>query len=87
MTAGRDEAQGTATVAGRAATLNGRAAGGDTGVGGGLGVRPEWMCAREVAELLGAPREQGQQSAPANDLPVAPAPVQPVPAANDDIPF
>jgi single-strand DNA-binding protein len=38
-------------------------------------------------QLLGAPREQGQQSAPANDLPVAPAPVQPVPAANDDIPF
>lgn len=37
-------------------------------------------------QLLGSPRDR-QQAAPANDLPVAPAPVQPVPDATDDIPF
>ena len=36
-------------------------------------------------QLLGSPRDR--QQAPANDLPTAPAPVQPVPAADDDIPF
>lgn len=37
-------------------------------------------------QLLGSPRDR-QQAAPANDLPVAPAPVQPVPDAADEIPF
>jgi len=36
-------------------------------------------------QLLGAPR--AREDAPATDLPIAPAPVQPVPAADDDIPF
>jgi single-strand DNA-binding protein len=36
-------------------------------------------------QLLGAPR--GRDDAPASDLPIAPAPVQPVPDATDDIPF
>lgn len=36
-------------------------------------------------QLLGAPR--AREDAPASDLPIAPAPVQPVPDATDDIPF
>jgi len=37
-------------------------------------------------QLLGAPRN-ADTPAPANDLPIAPAPVQPVPSSTDDIPF
>ena len=36
-------------------------------------------------QLLGSPRDR--QQAPANDMPVATAPVQPVPTSTDDIPF
>jgi single-strand DNA-binding protein len=36
-------------------------------------------------QLLGAPR--GREDAQPGDLPIAPAPVQPVPDATDDIPF
>ena len=35
--------------------------------------------------LLGSPRDR--QAAPANDMPIAPAPVHPVPDSTDDIPF
>lgn len=36
-------------------------------------------------QLLGTPR--AREDAPTTDLPVAPAPVQPVPADDDDVPF
>ena len=49
------------------------------------GKRQALTIVADDVQLLGAPR--AREDAPTTDLPVAPAPVQPVPAANDDIPF
>jgi len=51
----------------------------------GSGNRQSIEVVADDVQLLGAPRNR--EDAPQSDLPVAPAPVQPVPAADDDIPF
>jgi len=51
----------------------------------GSGNRQSIEVVADEVQLLGAPRNR--EDAPQSDLPVAPAPVQPVPAADDDIPF
>ena len=47
---------------GRAAPVNGCAAGGDTGAGGGFGMRA-WMTTTEVAQALGVSERQAQRLA------------------------
>lgn len=51
----------------------------------GSGKRQSIEVVADDVQLLGAPK--AREGAPANDMPVAPAPVHPVPAADDDIPF